>query len=85
LTADGLGCAALPSRLEPRHRLLTACCIASVMRVLRDAGRYRPEPGLVSASRVRPQDAAYVPLAIEHVVIIIRPCMGRQGGVWMRV
>ena len=43
------------------------------MRVLRDAGRYRPEPGLVSASRVRPQDAAYVPLAIEHVVIIIRP------------
>jgi len=34
--------------------------------------------------RVRPQDAAYVPLAIEHVVIIIRPCMGRQGGVWMR-
>jgi hypothetical protein len=67
------------SRLEIRHRLLTARHIASILRVLRHARRDRPEPRRVPAGRVRPQDAADVPLAVEHVVVIVRPCAARAG------
>jgi len=40
LTADGLGCAALPSRLEPRHRLRTARRVTAIIGQLRAARRF---------------------------------------------
>jgi hypothetical protein len=57
-----------PPRLETRHRFLPRRRVAPIMRILRNARRDRPEPGRVSAGRVRPQDAADVPLAVEHVI-----------------
>ena len=49
------------------------------MRVLRDAGRYRPEPGLVSASRVRPHDATDVLVAVPRVIINVRPLAAQSA------
>ena len=49
------------------------------MRVLRHPRRDCPEPATIFRRRVRPHDAADVPVAIEHVIIIIRPCAARAG------
>jgi|NGEPerStandDraft_8_1074529.scaffolds.fasta_scaffold196372_1 hypothetical protein len=43
------------------------------MRALRHARRDRPEPRRVSAGLVCPHDAANVLVAVEYVVIIVRP------------
>ena len=70
---------ALPRRLEIRHRLFTGRRIATIMRVLRQARRDRPEPRRVPAGRVRPHDPAYVLPAVEYVVVVIRPCAAWVG------
>ena len=48
------------------------------MRVLRHPDRDRPEPRRVPVGRVRPHDPAYVPLAVEHVVVVVRPWAARE-------
>ena len=62
-----------PRRLEIRHRLLAARRIASIMRVLRHPRRDRPEPAAIFRRGVGPQDAPDVPVAVEHVVVVVRP------------
>jgi hypothetical protein len=43
------------------------------MRVLRDARGDRPEPAAIFRRGVGPHDAADVLLAVEYVVIVVRP------------
>ena len=63
--------------LEIRHRLLTALSIPSIMRVLRHARGDRPEPAAICRRGVGPEDAADVPVAVEHVVVVVRPLAAR--------
>jgi hypothetical protein len=58
---------------------VTTAIFATILRVLRHARRDRPEPRRLTAGRVRPHDAADVPLAVEHVVVVVRPCAAGAG------
>ena len=49
------------------------------MHRVRQAGRDGPKPRRLPAGRVRPQYAADVLLAVEHVVIVVRPLAARAG------
>jgi hypothetical protein len=75
---------ALPCRFEIRHYRLTARRVGSVLGALRDARRDRPKPSRLSRCRVRPHDPADVPITVEHVVVVVRPCAARAelGGVF---
>jgi hypothetical protein len=68
----------LPREIEPmemvslgRHRFLSRCCIAAIMRALRDARGDRPKPGTILRCRRGEHDAADVALAVEHVVVVV--------------
>jgi hypothetical protein len=69
--------ASLPRLLKRRHRGLWRRRIATIMRALRHPRRDRPEPGRLSVGCVRPQDATDVPVAVEHIVIVVRPADAR--------
>jgi len=49
------------------------------MRALRHARCDRPEPAAIFRRRVRPHDAADVPVAIEYVVVVVRPFAAWAG------
>ena len=66
------------ARLEIRHRFLPRRRVTAIMRVLRHARGDRPKPGRVSVGRVRKKDATDVLVAVEHVVIIVRPLAVRE-------
>jgi hypothetical protein len=68
-----------PPRLEIHYRFLAACRLASIMRVLRHPRRDRPELERASARRVRRHDAADLPVAVEHVVVVVGPLAARAG------
>jgi hypothetical protein len=75
LTCCAFGCAPLmhPLCFKIRHRFLARRRIPAICSALRRASSYRPEPAAIVRCRVSPHDPPDVPLAIEHVVIIIRP------------
>jgi hypothetical protein len=68
-----------PLRLEISHRFLAACRIASIRSRLRHPRRDRPEPAAIFWRRMRPHDAADVLVAVEHVVVVVRPLAARAG------
>src|SRR5665647_1717400 len=47
--------------------------VTAIMRASRHARCDRPEPAAIFRRRVRPHDAADVPVAIEYVVVVVRP------------
>ena len=65
-----------------RYRLPTGH-LASEVRLSRSKSdstrRDRPEPAAIFWRRVRPHDAPDVPVAVEHVVIVVRPLAARSG------
>ena len=69
----------LPCRLKIRHRLLTARSITAIMRALRDARGDRPEPTAILRRCVGPHDPTDVMVAVEHIVIVVRPFAARAA------
>jgi hypothetical protein len=63
----------LPRRLEIRRRLLTACCIAPIMQVLRHPRRDRAQPMPAFGRLWREHDPADVPVTVGHVIVVVRP------------
>jgi hypothetical protein len=56
-----------------RHRLLTARGVTAISGALRHARGDGPEPAAILGRCVGPHDPADVPLAVERIVIIVRP------------
>ena len=49
------------------------------MHRVRELGGDRPEPAAICRRGVRPHDAADVPVAVEHVVVVVRPLAAWAG------
>ena len=49
------------------------------MRILRHPRRDRPKPFAICRCRVRPHDAANVPVTIERIVVVGAPLAARAG------
>jgi hypothetical protein len=49
------------------------------MRVLQHTRRGRLKPAAIFRRRVRPHDATDVLVAVEHIVVVIRPCAAWRG------
>ena len=69
----------LPRGFKIRHRFLPRRRVASIMGVLRHSRRDRPKPLAICRRSVRPHDAGNVLLAVEDVIIIVRPFAAQAG------